>query len=139
MSSKKTMIGIGLIGSTLLLSGLSEAQTYNPPQQPTYQQPPQNNYGYCQQQAQRMSGYYGEAPSQYRDAHALRKAAKQAQAVDAIAWVAGADKKKRKKLRKKAALDGFLKGAIQRGVEKDRNRKARERYDYELRACMSGR
>ena len=53
--------------------------------------------------------------------------------------MAGADKKKRKKLRKKAALDGFLKGAIQRGIQEDRQRKDRERYDYELRTCMNAR
>jgi len=99
----------------------------------------QDRYGYCQKQASNMSGYYGRTPDRYRDGHALRKAARQARAVDGIAWMAGADKKKRKKLRKKAALDGFLKGAIQRGIQEDRERKARERYDYEFRACMSGR
>ena len=122
------LVAIGLI-SALPLS--AQAQQYQ-----NQSSASQDRYGYCQQQASRMSGYYGEAPGRYREGNALRKAAKQAQAVNAIAWMAGADKKKRKKLRKKAAMDGFLKGAIQRGVQEDRQRKARERYDFELRTCM---
>ena len=133
MSNKQICLGlVAILGASLIpQSALAQYNNgYNPA-------PSNDRYAYCQQQAQRMSGYYGQSPGRYREGNALRKAAKQSQAVDAIAWMAGADKKKRKKLRQKAALDGFLKGAIQRGIQKDRDRKVREQYDYELRACMS--
>jgi len=125
------IIGTGLVTLILIagLSGTAIAQTY--------QSSSQDRYSFCQQNAQRMSGYYGETPGRYREGNAFRKAAKQANAVNAIAFIAGADKKKRKKLRKKAALDGFLKGAIQRGIQEDKQRKSRERYDHELRTCMN--
>ncbi len=137
MTNKKICIGlVAILG--IALGGQQAFAQYNDPAY-SNQAPSNDRYGYCQQQASRMSGYYGPAPKRYRKGNALRKAARQAQAVDAIAWAAGADKKKRKKLRKKAALDGFLKGAIQRGIQEDRERKARERYDYELRTCMNAR
>ena len=133
MSNKHICLGlVAILGASLIpQSAFAQYNSgYN-------QAPPIDRYAYCQQQAQRMSGYYGQSPGRYREGNALRKAAKQSRNVDAIAWLAGADKKKRKKLRQKAALDGFLKGAIQRGIQEDRDRKARERYDYELRTCMS--
>lgn len=133
------IIGVGLVVSLgfALCSTAAFGQSYN--QGYSNQQPSGDRYAYCQQTAQRMSGYYGETPSRYRDGNALRRAAKQSRDVDTIAWLAGADKKKRKKLRQKAALDGFLKGAIQRGIQEDRERKKRERYDFELRTCMNAR
>lgn len=132
----RTKIALGLtIATASVLLSMPAAAQYNSGYQ--NQAPAQDRYAFCQQSAQRMSGYYGATPDRYKPNDGLRQAAKQARAVDGIAWLAGADKKKRKKLRQKAALDGFLKGAIQRGIAKDKERKAREQYQYELRTCVN--
>lgn len=104
--------------------------------QTQYAQP--TRYDQCQQSAQRISGYYGDVPDRYLDGGALRSAAKRANTVGAIAWIAGGNKKEIRKARKKAAKRGALEGAIKRAIAKDKQRKKRERYQFEIQTCMSG-
>ncbi|PHR54568.1 MAG: hypothetical protein COA43_16350 [Robiginitomaculum sp.] len=107
---------------------LAHAQSYG---QPT-------RYDQCQQRAQQISGYYGDVPDRYLDGGALRGAAKRANTVGAIAWIAGGSKKEIRKARKRAARHGALEGAIKRAIAKDKQRKKRERYQFEIQTCMSG-
>lgn len=101
-----------------------------------YAQP--TRYDQCQQRAERVSGYYGDVPDRYLDGGALRGAAKRANTVGAIAWIAGGSKKEIRRARKRAARHGALEGAIKRAIAKDKQRKKRERYQFEVQACMSG-
>ena len=98
-----------------------------------------SQYEHCQDRAERRSGYRGEVPDRYLDGGAFRGAAKSANTVGFIALLAGGNKKEIRKARERAAIHGALEGAIKRGIAKDRQRKKRRDYDYELQQCMNRR
>jgi hypothetical protein len=98
-----------------------------------------SQYEHCQDRAERRSGYYGDVPDWYMDGGAFRGAAKSANTVGAIAWLAGGSKKEIRRARKKAAAHGALEGAIKRAIAKDKQRKKRKEYDYEMQRCMNRR
>ncbi|PHR93618.1 MAG: hypothetical protein COA69_02975 [Robiginitomaculum sp.] len=125
-----------LILSATLIVGYSFGFGSAAVAQTQYGQP--TRYDQCQQRAQQISGYYGDVPDRYLDGGALRSAAKRANTVGAIAWLAGGNKKEIRRARKKAAKRGALEGAIKRAIAKDKQRKKRERYQFEIQTCMSG-
>lgn len=124
------------ISSTIFVVVMSTGLGSTAFAQTQYGQP--SRYDQCQQRAQQISGYYGHVPDRYLKGGALRGAAKRAEAVGAIAWLAGGSKKEIRKAKKRAARNGAIGGAIKRAIAKDKQRKKRERYEFEIQTCMSG-
>lgn len=98
-----------------------------------------DRYQYCRDQARDITGYRGSRPSEYRRGGALEGALKGASRASGLSWLAGGNKKERKKAAERGAKLGFLIGAIKQGQankkKKKQNRKRRE-YQYELDECM---
>ncbi len=98
-----------------------------------------SQYEHCQDRAERRSGYYGDVPDRYMRGGVLRGAAKSADAGGFLALLAGGSRKDIRKAREKAAIHGAFAGAIKRGIAKDRQRKKRQNYEYEMQQCMNRR
>lgn len=91
----------------------------------------QSQYEYCRDQASRITGYYGESPRSHRRGQVAKGAATGA-ALGAIF----AKKGKKGKAAKRGAAIGALIGAAKKGAAKDKARRKRRDYNYELDRCM---
>lgn len=95
----------------------------------------QSLYEYCRDEASRITGYYGERPRGYdRRGEVARNAATGA----ALGAIFGKKGKKGKAAKEGAAI-GALIGAIKKGSRRDKQRRARQEYNYEVDRCMRDR
>jgi len=98
----------------------------------------QDRYRYCQQRAAEFSGYNGRVPDRYLPGGALEGAAKGAATSGIGGLIFEKNKKKRKRDVRRGAALGALFGAIKRGNAKKQQNRAARNYRLELDACMRG-
>ena len=95
-----------------------------------------DRYGYCQRQAERISGYYGPVPNRYLPGGAGRGAVRGAASGAVIGAIAGGDRRQIRRAARRGAIAGAVVGAARRERARDDQRDRRYIYDLELDRCM---
>jgi uncharacterized protein YcfJ len=93
-------------------------------------------FRYCQDQADRLSGYYGPVPDRYYPGGAGRGAVRGAVAGAAIGAAVGDDSRDVRRAARRGAVAGALVGEARRQRAKDAERDRRYIYDMELERCL---